>query len=52
MPGMENLAPERTLTRSGLAASPKPLPVSASTALTEARTSSHSPSGSFSPAAK
>ena len=28
IPGIENLAPERTLTRSGFAASPKPLPVS------------------------
>ena len=27
MPGIENLAPERTETRSGSAASPKPLPV-------------------------
>ena len=33
MPGMENLAPERTETRSGLFGSPKPLPVSASTLL-------------------
>ena len=31
MPGIENLAPERTLTSSGLAGSPKPLPVSLST---------------------
>ena len=31
MPGMEARAPERTETRSGLAASPKALPVSSST---------------------
>ena len=34
MPGMENLAPERTDTRSGFAGSPKPLPEMASTSLT------------------
>ena len=31
IPGIENFAPERTLTSSGLAASPKPLPVRRST---------------------
>ncbi len=52
IPGIENLAPERTLTRSGLAASPKPLPERSSTWRIAARTSSQRPSGSFSPAAK
>ena len=33
IPGIENLAPERTLTSSGLAGSPKPLPVRRSTSL-------------------
>ena len=52
IPGIENLAPERTLTRSGFDASPKPLPVRRSTSLTASRTSSQSPSGSRSPASK
>ena len=52
MPGMENLAPERTLTSSGFSGLPKPLPVSASICATAALTSSHRPSGSVSPAAK
>ena len=45
MPGMENLAPERTETRSGLAGSPKPLPERASTSSTASRTSSQRPCG-------
>ena len=52
IPGIENLAPERTETRSGLAGSPKPLPVRRSTSLTASRTSCQRPSGSCSPAAK
>ncbi len=52
MPGIENFAPERTLTRSGSAALPKPLPVCVSTSLTASSTSSQSPSGRRSPAAK
>jgi ferredoxin-NADP reductase len=43
---------DRTLTRSGLFGSPKPLPERRSTSFTASRTSSHRPSGSFSPAAK
>ena len=52
IPGIENLAPERTLTRSGSAAFPKPLPVCASTSLTASSTSSQRPSGRRSPAEK
>ena len=36
IPGIENLAPERTETSSGLAGSPKPLPVRSSTSFTAA----------------
>ncbi len=50
MPGMENLAPERTETRSGLLGSPKFLPVLASTAFSASRTSSQRPAGSCLPA--
>ena len=51
IPGMLNAAPERTLTSSGLAASPKPLPVSASRSRMWASTSSQRPGGSSRPAA-
>ena len=45
IPGIENLAPERTSTSSGLAGSPKPLPVALLDLAIAARTSSHRPVG-------
>ena len=45
MPGIENLAPERTETSSGLSGSPKPLPERASTSCIASRTSSQRPVG-------
>ncbi len=51
MPGMLKAAPERTLTSSGSFGSPKPLPVSCSSAAMWASTSSHRPGGSSLPAA-
>ena len=47
MPGIENFAPERTETSSGLAASPKLLPSLRSMPCTPATTCSHSPSGNW-----
>jgi len=49
MPGILNLAPERTDTRSGFSGSPRPLPVCCSTTLTAARTSSQRPAGASCP---
>ena len=46
IPGIENLAPERTDTSSGFFASPKPLPDRRSTSRIASRTSSHRPAGS------
>src|SRR6266566_2878784 len=47
MPGIENLAPDRTLTRSGLCESPKPLPVCRSRLLSAVSACSHMPGGNF-----
>ncbi len=46
MPGIDTGAPERTLTKSGRAASPNVVPVAAPTAATAARSSSARPAGS------
>ena len=49
IPGMLNLAPERTDTSSGFAGSPNRLPVCSSTVCMRARTSSINPSGTVRP---
>ena len=51
IPGMENLAPERTETRRLLAGSPKRFPVAPSTSLRASRTWSHIPAGNVCPLA-
>ncbi|MNY17958.1 hypothetical protein D3C86_1513070 [compost metagenome] len=50
IPGMENLAPERTETKSGFSGSPKRLPTFSSTVERAFFTPATRPSGSFSPA--
>ena len=52
IPGIENLAPERTETRSGFFGSPNPLPDRRSTSRIASSTSSQRPDGSALPAAK
>ena len=52
MPGIENLAPERTETSSGFFGSPKPLPERSSTSFMAPTTSSHRPAGRALPALK
>ena len=52
IPGIENLAPERTETSSGFVASPNPLPDRRSTSRIASSTSSQRPAGSSLPAAK
>ena len=51
IPGIENGAPERTDTSSGSVGSPRRLPILASSAVSDAATSSIRPSGIWSPAA-
>ena len=49
MPGIENFAPERTLTRSGSLTSPNFLPALRSSVLSAGRTCSHRPLGNLPP---
>ena len=49
MPGIENLAPERTETSSGFFGSPNVLPTDCSTRASAASVSSQSPAGNCSP---